>query len=303
MKKQTVISIVLISLGSALEIFYYAARYMGDGIHWSISIIQGIALTALLMGLFIQRRSPAAWFFIVPLVMYSIFNTAAGQRQSLTMNAERQIQNINNQRISTLQSSLKRKQAEYNKTTDLINESIEDFDDAWEWKNTTAKYEGIQDDLDNEMKSIEDKISSLRNPEIAESESGKLYKFYSDLFGWSSMWLQFFLQVAFSAFVAIMAPVGILLYPSKKEDETDWYPLVKKWVNTNWIGLRNNSSRIILEKDKFLDYHAVRGFTFRADHHDKIKDAAIKIKAVDKNLITIDNEHEAIEVIMSKLGR
>ena len=191
----------------------------------------------------------------------------------------------------------------YNKATDLINESIENFDDAWEWKNTTEKYQGIQNNLDEEISSIENQISALRNPDIKESESGKLYKFYADLFGLSIMWLQFFLQVAFSAFVAIMAPVGILLYPIKEENETDWYPLVKKWVNTNWIGIRNNSSREILSKDKFIDYHSVRGFTFRADIYDKIKTAAIKSKSVDKNTITINNEHEAITAILLKLGR
>ena len=310
MNKQKAISIILITFGSFLEIFYYFNRYYSEGTNAWISIIQGVALTALLMGLFLMRQKWYVWIIIVLLAGYSIFNTAAGQRQALTMKAEAQIVGINTQKIQDLENSIQRKRDRYDQVESLLNNSITDFDDMWEWKNTTAKYEDELSELDGQIAAIETEVLALRNPEIEQSETGKLYQFYSDLIGINPEWLQLWLQITFSAFIAIMAPVGIILYPNpppkrrapmKKADQ--WRPYVERFVHTNWIGIRQGSHKNILSKDNFITHLKNRGFEFSSKKYDMIYNAAKRGKVVDNRSITLDNEKDAIEAIIKILGR
>ena len=174
MNKQKTISILLIACGSFLEIWYYFARFHAEGTSATISIIQGIALTSLLIGLFILRGKQLVWFLIIPLAAYSIFNTAAGQRQSLTMKSESQVLNINTQKIEDLENSINRKTKRYNDIQTMVNNTVTDLETMWEWKNSTAKYENEMDLIDSEIEDIRLSISELRTPQIEESEIGKI---------------------------------------------------------------------------------------------------------------------------------
>lgn len=286
MNKQKAISIILISLGSFLEIFYYYERFNSSGAHWSISIIQGVALTILLMGLFLLRAKWFVWIIIIPLGLYSVFNTSAGQKDSLEKKVKTESSELNTELIKDLERQRDRKLQAYEDEKNLQADSFETLQEKARWRSTASVSDETISETDSEIDSIEAEIRSLRSTTTIAT-TGKIEWF----------------QVALSFFIAMMAPVGVVLWPVIKEDETDWYPLVKKWVNTNWIGIRTNKNRHIMNKDAFLDYHAVRGFTFRADLYDKILSAAIKIKCVDKNMITLDNELEAIEAILSKLRK
>jgi hypothetical protein len=309
MNKQKIISLILITFGSFLEVFYYFNRYYSEGTAAWISAVQGIALTALLMGLFLMRAKWYVWIIIVLLAGYSIFNTAAGQRQALTMKAESEIIGINTQKINDLENSIQRKRDRYQQVETLLNNSIDDFDDMWEWRNTTARYEEELSTLDSEIQVIEKEVIALRNPEIDESETGKLYRFYSDLIGINPEWLQFWLQIIFSAFIAIMAPVGIIIFPApprkrspmKKTDQ--WRPYVERFVHTNWTGIRQGSHKNILSKDNFIKHLSNKGFEFSSRKYDIIYNAAKKMKVVDNTSITCENERNAIEAIIKVLGR
>lgn len=312
MNKQKIISIILIALGSFLEIFYYFNRFSGDGINPSIAIIQGVALTALLMGIFIMRGKWYVWALIILLAGYSIFNTAAGQRQSLTTKAENTVIQINDQKITDLQNSISRKRNRYSQVEELLNNSISDFEEMWEWRNTTARYEEELDLLDSEIADIEREVITLRNPEIEDSDIGKLYNFYSELVGLSAEWLQFWLQIAFSTFIAMMAPAGILLWPKPKEvvkkivstkKDEHWTPYVKKWVNINWIPIRNKQGDKLLSKDSFINFLMGKNFDFGTRRYDRVLKAARIAKVVDSNTIIIKDEAEAIAAIIKIIGR
>lgn len=205
------LAISLIILGSALEIYFYAYRFYSDSGDLLVSIVEGVALTILLIVLFILRKKWYIWLLLIPLVLYSIFNTAAGQRQSLIIKAENQVIGINTEQIEILEKTLIRKNELFDKTSEMINNSIVDFQDMWDWKNTTKKYEDQQKLLDTEIREIESEISELKIPKVDESESGKIYQFYAGLSGVPAKWVQFWLQVALSLFIAIMSPAGIVL--------------------------------------------------------------------------------------------
>jgi len=224
MKK--IIGFTLILTGVSLEVLYYFQRYVSDGTLPLWSLVQGIALTALLIGLFIQvRENRLLWILIVPLAIYSIANTSAGQRQSLVMKAQNDALTINTERIGEIDDSIERKQKRYDEVSALINNSISDFDEYWEWKNTTARYEGELKDLDSDIEELKREKSELLTPDIDVTTNMQIYVFWSDIFGLDNPDLiQLIMQIVFSFFIAIMAPVGTYMVmdgPGEKQKEPE----------------------------------------------------------------------------------
>ena len=306
MIKQKVISILLIGLGSFLEVWYYFARFFSENDLFWISIIQGIALTSLLMGLFILRNRRLVWLLIIPLAAYSIFNTAAGQRQSLVMKSETQVIGINNQKIEDLENSIDRKMNRYDDIQKMVNNTVTDLETRWEWVNSTTKYEEEMNKIDSEVEAMRKSIAILRTPKLENSEIGQLYQFYSRLIGISAEWLQFWLQVVFSFFIAIMAPTGIVLYPApqkrKRTRIIDWKSYIEKWVQYNWIGKRTGKSDHILSKKVFMEYARSRDDRFNDIIYRSILKAAINTKSVDKGMKICYDEQEAIEKIYKEMN-
>lgn len=69
------LSIIVALTGSFLEMYYYYFRFTMDGTPAPVAIIQAVALTAFLI-LAYSRKLTFLW---VPLVIFSVFATSAGQ--------------------------------------------------------------------------------------------------------------------------------------------------------------------------------------------------------------------------------
>lgn len=208
------IGILLIIFGSVLEVLYYIFRYTAEGTHISWAVIQGISLTILLIAFFLLGNGKSKWWFLPAfiLALYSIANTSAGQRQALINKAEEQVVQINSGIIIDRESTLERKKDRYDKISEMLDTSIVDFDDYWEWQNTTKKYESEQSGLLNDIEELGREISVLRNPVIEASSNMEIYIFWGDIFGFKNTdRIQFLMQVIFSFFIAITAPVGTMV--------------------------------------------------------------------------------------------
>lgn len=301
MRKQKLTSALLILIGIFLEIYFYYYRFNSDSGMVFIPLVQGAGLTLLLIGLFRLRRSWLAWAFITPLFLFSIFSTSSGQRQQLVAETKATVQGINNQLIADLEESLSRKLEAYEADAGIVK--FESIEERARWRTTVS---GVKDDIsakEEEIDAIEAQIAELRNPKIEQSEVGELYQFYSNLIGVDADVIQTWLQFAFSFFIAVMAPVGLLLWPTVTEEKTDWDFFVREWVHTNWTGIRNGQTRSILSKEKFIEFKRSRGVRFTESQYDQIKKAAIKSEVVDSDGITMDNEEEAIKAIKNILER
>jgi hypothetical protein len=77
--------ILMIGLGSFLEIHYYKFRFENDGIETWLAIIIGIALTLFLCLAIFERKKKLMKLLIISLVIYSVLATSAGQSFSLSL--------------------------------------------------------------------------------------------------------------------------------------------------------------------------------------------------------------------------
>jgi hypothetical protein len=304
--KRKILAIALILLGSFLEIWFYYWRFYNDGIHAWLSFIIGISLT-LMLALAVYRRT---WLIIMPLALYSVWATSAGQAFSLNasieVDSQARVQQLYLQEdASEIEEQISRLDANIEQTREQINATVTSLEDRYEWKNTLARAEEVEQELTTERKELQQQLREIRSKitthETIEHRGSNIYEFYSELFGWSERWLQFLMQTLLSAFIAAMAPLGIIIYnesePKPKKIDKN---AVERWVSLNWIGIRNGKSKTILPRQVFFEYLRKRNESYSEKLYDKIRAAAIKGEIInEKNEIFCTNEKKSIDKIMS----
>jgi hypothetical protein len=317
-----IFSIALIVAGSFLEIYYYAYRFTSDGIQIWLAVTIGVALTLLLSLAVFQRKQKWAIWIIIPVALYSIFATSAGQAFSLgeVLRAEATIEARSRyvldeiadaeKQIAWIDSEIERLSREIDATTNSLEE-------RYEWKNTLAKAEARQDELSQQRRELAMRLTELRGSaqehESVEKRSRNIYIFYGDMLNWSEEWLQFFLQTILSAFIAVMAPIGIMTYPKSIEEKAidDSEPIsepverlprndVEKWIRINWIGIRTGRSKKILGQNTYVEFLNNRGEKFNQAHYDKLLETAKRARVIadDRRIIEKD-EKNALKMMIS----
>lgn len=302
--------IFLITTGSFLEIFYYAFRFTSDGIPTWLAIIIGAALTALLAAVTVRRRSPAAIGLIVLLAAYSIFCTSAGQAFSLGVELnERQEEQVNqaniNDELEEIRIDVSRLNNEYDALQSQINATVTTLENRYEWKNTLARAEERQATIKEELSALKDRRAALRASQTTRQDVEKveqnIYVFYAVMFGWDRNWLQFALQTILSAFIALMAPFGIIMLGSKPKTRQaiNWAPMVEKWVERNWIGVRGGHEKPRIIKWEIFSKQIPN---FPSRKYLAIKKAAYDAKCIDKRGNILNNDEEkSIKKILRRL--
>lgn len=299
MRKQKALALVILITGVTLEVVYYYSRFLSEGASWWLSLIQSIALTCFLMGAFIlARKNPIMWFIVVPLAMYSIFNTAAGNRSSLIAKAQAETVGINNDQIAELEKTLSRKQAAYDADFGIIQ--FDSIEERAKWRSTVSTVKDDIDEKESEIDAIEEQIRALKNVSIGDSKISGVYEFYSSFIPVSADALQMILQFALSFFIALMAPSALILFEGKQDENLDYF--VKHWVNASWIGVRQGrEDKALLSKEKYLKFAEERGIAVTSELYDRIKKASERAKVVDNGCVTVDNETEAIKAIIRRI--
>ena len=321
--KRLMFPVSMITLGSFLEIWYYYWRFSNDGIQTWLAVSIGAALTLLLALAVIQRRNKWAWFIIVPLAIYSIMATSAGQAFSLGIvldaEADVQVEEANRQdEIVALQANIDILQSEYQEIREQINATVTSLADRGYWRTTLAAAEARQAELRTLISENQAALSALRSEAVThaavEEHSTNIYEFYNKLFGLDPVWLQFILQTILSAFIAVMVPIGILTLPKREppakpqkvgrpvgRDRSQWEAAVSSWVNTNWIGVRTKKTNRILQRETFDKFCKDRGIEFTDYRYRTIKSAAERAGVVDNSLITVYDEIQAKKQILTEV--
>ncbi len=322
--KRFVFPVSMITLGSFLEIWYYYWRFNNDGIAAWLAVTIGTSLTLLLALAVVWRRHGWAWLIIVPLAIYSIVATSAGQAFSLgiVLEAESRVEvaeAVRQDEIAEVESRIELLQSEYQDIREQINVTVGSLADRGYWRTTLAVAEARQAELRELITENQDRLSALRREAVTHETVGEkstnIYEFYRDLFGLDPGWLQFILQTVLSAFTAVMAPIGILTLPQRGQpvakphkagrptgrNKTQWEGPVNQWVSANWIGVRTQKSNRILQRETFEEFCSQRDIVFTDYRYRVIKAAAERCGVVDKTAITVYDEIRAKARILTEV--
>lgn len=218
-------AILLISIGSFLEIWYYAYRFSNDGIETWLSITIGIALTLFLCMAILNRNKKGMLILILTLIIYSILATSAGQSFSLSLFQKDEIhqdvqEEYRQDEIEEIQYRIQQIDEKYSQIQSGINETTQTLHDRGVYRTALEKAENQQLLLNDERKQLQVMLTELRNKAVTyegiEERKTNIYEFYNKLTFIPETWLQFIFQTWLSIFIAIMAPLGITTLQSSK---------------------------------------------------------------------------------------
>ena len=298
----------LLVIGSFLEIYYYQYRFSGDGTEEWLAWIISIGLTVLLTAALFFRNKKGIIIGIISLLIFSVLSTSAGQSMSMAQKSINKITVQNEEKIDRLNDQKLRKRDRYNKINELIDSSITNFDDMWEWKNTTLKYEQELSDIENEIIFIDQEIDKLLNPEISDiNDQSNTYVFYNKLFGWNIIWSQFIFQTILSIFIALMAPYGLMLITSNQEiknkdqikyDIDKLIPMIRFWIQISFQTLKMGKEEITPIK-MFYKWVDKKGIDFPKKTYKEILNAAINTGIIsNKYVILFKEQQKAFDLLV-----
>lgn len=311
-------AIGMIAIGSFLEILYYRWRFVNDGIESWLSITIGIALTLLLVLAIFQRKYKWAWMIIIPVSLYSVFATSAGQAFSLgeilQVESGKQVRSeYVIDEIVDIESQITWIDTETERISASIDATVNSLEDRGYWRTTLADAESRQRELRDDRRELSKQLSELRGQatqhEDVEERSRNIYEFYGNMFGWDKKFLQFALQTILSVFIAVMAPIGIIVLqkpkrrrPSKsaKKQKQPVLPkdTITRWIRINWIGIRSGKSKKILPRKTYKSFVEDRGESFNRQEYNRILNIAKKKNIVaDDGRIIEKNEDKAASAV------
>lgn len=314
--KSLFFSVSLIIIGSFLEIFYYSYRFINDGISIWLSIIIGVALTLLLSLAVYKRKQRIMWLIIIPVSIYSILATSAGQSFSLGIKEEIRFeeqaeQEYIQEEITETLNQIESIDKELSKINEQIESTVSSLEDRYEWKFTLARAEERIDELKLERSELKIILNDLRSKatihQEVETANINIYEFYHKLFGWEKNIFQFVLHTILSAFIAAMSPIGIITLSLKnnkllKKSNDYIKPYIKRWIQLNWSGYRTGRSETILKKETFDEFMKKNNEVFSTQKYNMILKAAHDTNAIDGHKYNTDPE-TAEKLIINKLCR
>jgi len=324
----------LVVLGAGLEIWYYAARFSAEGEALWFAFVKGASLTLFLVLLSTKYRRKAIYAIVVPLVLYSVFCTSAGQAtryaerynarktEQLTMakTAEEQEERKAGltAEVDRLREAKARKEAERDavpmdkRTVWQIYGKDSDGDPIYQkvesevFRTINAEILAYQEELTRK----ESELASIGTVSVivTEKESDPYYVLHNATRLPVEL-IQYILQAAFSLFSALMAPFGInLLIAAKSEPKPlkdpppDWSKLVPFWVSWSWYSYRNGKSNKIVPEEAVIQCAQTRLPELTRELYGKIKEVAVTVGAIGlADEVLIGDESKARETIIKKI--
>jgi hypothetical protein len=207
----TLLSLILISGGWFLEVYYYQFRFVGDGTPFWIAIIIGVSLTILLSSLFIMDNLGAKVGRVI-LICLSVWFTWAGQNysynQSQNINSVKNTNTITSQqkdnkytvRITELENTIQQKNS-------MLPDNLKDR--TWLNKNGVQPLLIEIDKLREDLKYYETLRDALDLSTVGNINKSAYEMIAEDLGLNSPTPLKILSQVVLSLFIALMAPSGI----------------------------------------------------------------------------------------------
>ena len=214
----------LIAFGWYAEITWYYVRFTADGNAPILSAAQGIALTLFLSVAVVLPKSWWKTALIVSLVAYSVMATTSGQAYNLDLvriaNTEEQTEAQQAQRqITRFESLITDKLAEIERLNAIKREQTTSIADQSLWRTALAN-------LNEDIAELEDDVRTLEAQKLAIISVGSIkpddiYTRYSKLTGIPVTVIESIFQLALSAAIALMAPVGIFIWPRQREQKVE----------------------------------------------------------------------------------
>ena len=295
----------LVVLGITLDTYFYAFRFIADGLPVVVAISSGIALELLLsFAVYNARRSKVFIAIAVAITLYAVVQTSAGQTFALlshtagigvetetgtatfTMaqckeNIARLTDeaNIITGQLKSLQSVKAR--VEYAGTINRANERLNQI---------MRERTRLMDVL---LKTSAATVTGARNADSQKS----IYSFYAGMVNWKKDdWLKFIFHFFLSVLLAIMAPVGILSWRHTAETSTPEFSRqqIEMFVAAAWYRVRNNTGMTVLSEVAYNDLLQKRGHPVETGVYFALMNKCMQCGLVNTGGFALEKDHKKV---------
>jgi len=285
----------LIALGAFLEVYYYFWRFNQDGIPWALAAISGLALTAFLIGL--SQKGPR-WLYLL-VIVFSVINTSSGQHAALGEEGRRQAtEAVRAKGQSQTIADLERERDAILKAPVTVTNSLWARD---RYQEASKSMEAEKQAQDARLAVIQGKLEAMRLETVAVTPRETVYQYYSRVSGVPADWIEILLQTLLSVFFALMAPVGMKMWPKVEGVVIDWEPLVGFWWDASMVSWKAGKG-MMTSRDMVLGYAKKKGIGID-DHRYGVILKAAESGGVVKDLVPLELDRDkAVKKIMLTLA-
>jgi hypothetical protein len=294
----------LVTLGVTLDTYFYAFRFIADGLPVVVAVASGVALELLLsFAVYNTRRSKVFVVIAVAITLYAVVQTSAGQTFALlshtagigvetetgtatfTMaqckeNVARLTEeaNIITGQLKSLQSVKAR--AEYAGAISRANERLNQI---------TRERTRLMDTL---LKTSASTVSDARNADNQKS----IYNFYAGMVNWQKDdWLKFVFHFFLSVLLAIMAPVGILSWGHAAATRPEFSrQQIEMFVAAAWYRVRNNTGSTVLSEVAYNELLQKRGHPVETGVYFALMNKCMQCGLVNTGGFALEKDHKKV---------
>lgn len=307
MKK--VFSAALIVLGITLDTYFYAFRFIADGLPIFIAVSSGIALELLLsFAVYNIKRTKAAAqaAFItiaIAITTYAVVQTSAGQTFALLSHtASIGVETENKTAMFTItqcEQNVERLTEEAKAITQQLK-SLQSAAARATYAQTIASANRRLAEITRERTRLMDMMLKTTSTTVTDARTANkktsIYGFYASMVDWQKDdWLKFLFHFFLSVLIAIMAPVGILSWGNKaigKEAYTRQQ--VEMFVAAAWFRVRNNTGMTVLSEIEYNSLLQKRGHLVEAGIYFALMNKCARLGLINASGVAIEKDHKKV---------
>lgn len=302
MKK--VLCALIILFGVALDTYFYAFRFLADGLPLVVAVAMGVALEMLLsFAVYNSKRSKVYVAIAVAITAYAVVQTSAGQTFALLSHgADTGAATASTTAAFTL-SECKRNIDRLSSEADMINRQLKSLQSV----EARATYAHTISQANRRLKEISDerarnmdillKTSSADVARERTSEERKsIYNFYASIPSWNrDAWLKFIFHFVLSVLIAIMAPIGIISWGINIEPETSFSKQqIEMFVAAAWYRIRNNTGMGILSEIAYNELLQKRGHAVESGVYFALTNKCVKLGLINTSGYALEKDHQKV---------
>jgi hypothetical protein len=296
--------IALIILGITLDTYFYAFRFIADGLPVVIAVSSGIALELLLsFSVYNVRRSKMFIVIAVAISVYAVIQTSAGQTFALLSHtASIGVETETNTAAFTMaqcEKNISRLTAEADTITRQLR-SLRSVKARAAYTATircaNARLNQITCErtrlINTLLKISGDTVTGARIVDNRKS----IYGFYAGMKDWKKDdWLKFIFHFFLSVLIAIMAPVGIISWGSAAVAHVEFSrQQVEMFVAAAWYRVRNNTGMTVLSEIAYNELLQKRGHPVEAGVYFALMNRCVQLGLVSVSGLAVEKDHKKV---------
>ena len=298
--------IPLITLGVTLDTYFYAFRFIADGLPIIVAIACGVMLE-LLLSFCVYRRTKISTAIAIAITIYAVVQTSAGQTFALLSHtASIGVETENKTAdfaMTQCKENLERLTVEANTITAQLK-SLQSAKERAAYAGTISQANKRLVEITRERSRLMDLLIKTSSATVtgarAENQKSSIYGFYAGMKDWKKDdWLKFLFHFILSVFIAIAAPVGIIAWGHKTTQTQFSKQQVEMFVAAAWFRVRNNTGMTVLSEIEFNALLQKRWYLIEAGVYFALMNRCTQLGLINASGVALEKDHRTVTAKLS----